>query len=487
MISSVTKWLRNKIDLVAPTFILLVSSVTHFIFFLKPNTIVFDEVYFISFAGNYSLGTYFFDTHPPLGKLIFFWFTNILGVHPNSVVGNIGESIDPSVLLLRIVPMVAGIILPLVVYYMCRNLKLSVIASALAGLLMCLENSLIVHSRFVLMDSTLILFGFISLLLYVIYRNKVGNASDKNSLRANWTIFYLIGSAIFIALATSVKWTGLFFIFPIIIFEIERAISNHSDLPKRSKSIAKSAFIYGTSILVIYMGFFAIHFSLLRHSGAGNDFMSPEFLSTLNDTPQHSDPSIIPEKFFGKFFELNGRMFDANNSLTTKHPYSSKFYTWPFMARPIFYWEDPSTKLDRSGGHSRIYLMGNPTIYWLGTISVVLLLVYLVIEWLKGNLSSVPRKRSLVFILIAFLSNFLPFILIGRVMFLYHYEAALIISIVAIAYYIDLINKKTIKIMVTASIIILSLASFLYFSPLTYGTKMSEQGYNSRAWFSSWK
>ena len=50
--------------------ILALSIATHFAFFGHPNETVFDEVHFGKFVSGYYTGEYFFDIHPPLGKLI---------------------------------------------------------------------------------------------------------------------------------------------------------------------------------------------------------------------------------------------------------------------------------------------------------------------------------------------------------------------------------------------------------------------------------
>src|SRR5687768_840516 len=50
--------------------IALLAVVTRFAFLYDPRAIVFDEIYFREFALRYQEGTYYFDLHPPLGKLI---------------------------------------------------------------------------------------------------------------------------------------------------------------------------------------------------------------------------------------------------------------------------------------------------------------------------------------------------------------------------------------------------------------------------------
>lgn len=44
-----------------------------------PDSVVFDEYHFGAFVGNYYTGHYFFDIHPPLGKLTLMWVGWLFG------------------------------------------------------------------------------------------------------------------------------------------------------------------------------------------------------------------------------------------------------------------------------------------------------------------------------------------------------------------------------------------------------------------------
>jgi dolichyl-phosphate-mannose-protein mannosyltransferase len=147
--------------------------------------------------------------------------------------------------------------------------------------------------------------------------------------------------------------------------------------------------------------------------------------------------------FIGKFTELNKVMFTANSGMTATHPNSSKWYTWPFMHRTIFYWQGETTPL--SSEKSYIYLLGNPSVYWLGTLSVVAFILISIFKLTnKRSLSGDPKISNItLLIIIGYLANLLPFALIGRVMFLYHYEIALIFSVISIALLLDYLKPKT--------------------------------------------
>lgn len=458
--------------------ILALSGIVHIIYFGRPLSVVFDEVFYGSFTSSYLQGNYLFDIHPPFVKLLFAFIGKIFNLDQFTVNwSSIGNSVPTEMIGLRLVPIIAGIILPLIIYFICRRLDFSKISSFVAGALISLENSLIVQSRYLLPDIIMLVFGFSGILFYLEYRKKIG---------AKYRNWLLAISTLCAGIALSIKWIGLTFVFLIIVMELVRLLYDKVGvkpfLKQSSIFIAKYLFIS----TIIYISLFVIHFSILKNSGQGDAFMSLEFRKDLIGSMESKNPNLVSLSFWEKFTELNRVMFTSSSGMTATHSYSSKWYTWPIMHRTIFYWQDnnPITPDKRS----YIYLLGNPFIYWLGTLSVLSLIILTIYNLIvKKSINQNPIKtKVIIFLIIGYLANLLPYMLIGRVMFLYHYETALVFSILTIVFWIDFLKGKKI-IYVSAAILIIALSLFLYFSPFTYGLPITEKQLNSRMWLPSWR
>jgi len=430
--------------------ILLTASIlVHFLFFGHPNQIVFDEVHFGKFISAYYTHEYYFDIHPPLGKLIIAGFGKLFDFKPEFSFAEIGEKFpDNKYMALRFLPSLAGTLLPLVIYLLALELGFSRLAALIGGLLIIFENALLVQSRYILLDAFLLLGGFTSLLFYFRYHAGKG---WKN----------LIGVGIGAGLAMSIKWTGLTFLALPAFIEIFELIKH-----RRIADILPKVACLVVLPLSIYAAAFAVHFSLLYKSGDGDAFMSQRFQVTLQGSDAVSDES--PPSFIEKLIELNVEMYRSNQRLTADHPYGSKWYTWPLMTRPIYYWVD---------GQERIYLMGNPIIWWTSTLATVMLISMLIFETKR-------IKQVAVILLIGYVLNLLPFIGIQRVMFLYHYLTALIFAVLILIYLIDQQRASSKYFAVLA---IVAGLSFVYFAPLTYGLPLEPEAYNHRTWLPSWR
>ncbi len=435
--------------------LLLLGVGTHVLWFGHPNSAVFDEVHFGKFISAYFTHEYYFDIHPPLGKLIPAAWGWLWGFKPGFSFENIGAMYpDNLYMALRFLPMLAGALLPLVIFGVARQLKLSLVASALAGVLVALDNALLVQSRLLLLDPFLLLFGFTALYCYLRWRD-------------GGTKWLLAAAGILGGMAMSIKWTGITFLALIVLMELEHLWKDRRGTSRRR--LGPIIATLGVLPLLVYAAVFTTHFGLLTKSGQGDAFMSARFQSTLFGSRYAGDTSLEPMGTLEKTIELNAEMYRSNERLTATHPYSSKWYTWPLMTRPIFYWVQNT---------SRIYLIGNPLVWWGSSIAVLVMFLDLAFSGWR------LKPRTPLIMAGAWLMNIVPFIGISRVMFLYHYFTALIWAILMLAYLVDHIHPTR---KVVMGISLAALALFVFFAPLSYGLPLSEPSYSSRVWFSSWR
>ena len=134
--------------------ILTLSLLTRFIFFGHPNETIFDEVHFGKFISGYYTREYFFDIHPPLGKLAIAGFAKLFDFKPEFAFTDIGDKYpDKQYMILRFLPSLAGALLPVVIYLLLIQVGLNPLASFLGGLLIVFENALLAQSRYILLDS----------------------------------------------------------------------------------------------------------------------------------------------------------------------------------------------------------------------------------------------------------------------------------------------------------------------------------------------
>lgn len=451
--------------------IIFLSILTHFLFWGYPKQVVFDEVHFGYFATEYMSGKYFFDIHPPLGKMIISSFGFIGNINPEVTFTKINQPFgDNGYMWLRFLPNLAGLLLPIIIFFLCLRLGFSKMAAFFAGLFLILENSLLVQSRFILLDSFLLLFGFSGLLFYLLSRKQL-NLRKK--------IFLLLPAVILLTFAFSVKWTGLAFLGIVGIIEFIDFLKNYKKW--QVKDYAYRFLFFVCIPFLIYFSIFVIHFSLLKQSGKGDAFMSPSFQKTLINNSYQNNPDIKPANTWLKFIELNKKMFTYNQTLTAGHPYSSKYYSWPFLYRPIYYWNNANSD---TNNEARIYFIGNPFIYWLSFGAIIFLFLAIVIR----KFGYQENKKIYLFLFGCFVINFLPYIFIPRVMFLYHYLASLVFSILALVFVIDKMIAKKNKIRIFIFLTIVFVISFLIMSPLTYGFPLKENNpYQAKWWPQIWR
>ncbi len=145
------------------------------------------------------------------------------------------------------------------------------------------------------------------------------------------------------------------------------------------------------------------------------------------------------------------------------------------MVKPIYFWYKKSGD-DKA---SRIYVFGNPIVWFTAILAFILGLIY----WLPDN------RETKWLLYSGWILNMLPFMNIQRPLFLYHYFPALIFTIIIMSFFItDKIDfSKRSGMLILSVISLFFLLGFLFFSPLTYGLPLSAESFDLRFWLKLWK
>ncbi|KAI8896495.1 Dolichyl-phosphate-mannose-protein mannosyltransferase-domain-containing protein [Globomyces pollinis-pini] len=273
------------------------SAVVRLYMLNHPTSIVFDEVHFGGFASKYIQSRFFFDVHPPLGKLIIAFTGVFVGYDGSFSFKEIGmdylESNVPYVAL-RLVPAFFGVLLSPIAYATMRNFGYSSAASILTAVMVTFENALACQSRLILLDSFLIFFTGLTALMW----SEFLRFKHEPFSIAWWRTLTFVG--ISLGLTVSVKWVGLFTITMIGVATIQQLWTIVTDNSIPLKVFYKHFMARAVTLIVvpvlIYAFFFKIHFAILNKSGPGSSFMSPEFQQTLGGA---AIPDTLEDIAFG--------------------------------------------------------------------------------------------------------------------------------------------------------------------------------------------
>lgn len=433
--------------------VLLFAGMVRLPFLGAIQQVVFDEVHFGKFISSYCCtGERFFDIHPPVGKLIIAGGAYVAGYRGGVSFESIGQQYgEISITDVRIAPAMAGVLLSCIIFVLLRQTGVSLSFSFLGAVAVALDNALIVESRLIVTDSILLAATFGAL--------ACAWASVRSSY--NWQhAFWAVGAGICSGVAVGTKFTGLIGIMLVGIIFLHEAYVGRSGVVR---SLVIRSLLAGVAVIFVYTLGWVFHFSLLTMPGSGDAWGVPTGV------------------FWADVVNMHKQMVSANYNLVADHPYGSKWYTWPFMMRPVFYWQG-------GGSNQFIYLLGNPVVWWgsfLGLcVGIFSLLVYSSAQ-AKSRITQFISSGAWIFIL-GYAASFIPLMRVPRVLFLYHYLTPLLFSLLFGIWWIDgaFVKYKNISLICGG---ILILFGFVFISPLTYGFPFSDMWYRMLFTISSWR
>ncbi|XP_064919870.1 protein O-mannosyl-transferase 2 isoform X1 [Columba livia] len=270
----------------------ILSFASRFHRLAEPSHVCWDETHFGKMGSYYINRTFFFDVHPPLGKMLIGlagYLSGYDGTFPFQKPGDRYE--QHNYMGMRGFCAFLGSCLVPFAYLTVLELSKSLPAALLTAFILIFDTGCITLSQYILLDPILMFFLMGAVLSMV----KCNSCADR-PFSASWW-FWLSLTGVNLAGAMGVKFVGLF----VVLFV---GLNTISDLWGLLGDLSLSLVVFGKHLLArvlclillplaLYMTVFAVHFTVLNKSGPGDGFFSSAFQSQLIGNNLHN--VSIPE------------------------------------------------------------------------------------------------------------------------------------------------------------------------------------------------
>jgi len=411
---------------------------------------VFDEVLFGKYAEEYLDGAPSWEGHPPLGK--FFIMLGILLFGRNEF----GY---------RFLGACFGSILPLLAIGLVYRLTYKRNLALLSGLFLGSDGLFLVESRLGLINVFLVATGFTSQIFLLAGLEKQGK------LRT----FLLCCAGLLLGAAASVKWNGLGFsllLFLLLLWggTIAKFFPKHlSRLGILSEITSLRWWEYLLCFVISPIAFYLVQWIPLFMLNSGGVYQESGFGAI------HSFWQSLVRVHQHIIWWHSGDIVTTLDPAHPAHPYCSSAISWAVMARPVGYYFQ-----NQDGYFTVMQGIGNPILWWLSTLAITILTVASILPKFhkKANVGSTN------YLLLGYFSNYVPWLIVKRCLFVYHYMAAAVFSFVALAWLVNqMLEQKGIYRYLGYGIIAVVILTQIFFLPIWIGLPIRPSDFYHRIWF----
>ena len=410
------------------------------------NSTYFDEIYHARTAYEHLHGLSAYEwTHPPLGKVLMMVGVQIFGMTPFGW---------------RFMGALVGVLMVPLMYLLVKQLTKDTRLSFVAMALMALDSMHFTQTRIATIDSYAV---FWIMLMYLFMFRYCQMSWNRESLGKTLVPLGLCGVTMGIAWAT--KWVGLYASAGLAIlffWTVFRRLRELKHLKDRSQSLRSLV------ITLLFCVVFFIVIPVLIYYFSYFWLLKPEGVRTFGD--------MLSSERVKRVVELQKTIFGYHAGLGgDTHYFRSPWYQWPIIWWPMWYYA--GTEYVPEGMISSISCMGNPAVWWFGLVA----LLYVV-----GRVCHRRRaSRVDVMVVVGFASQFLPWVIVPRSTFIYHYFASVPFIIIASVLLLDAIRRRSERAFtVTAGILLgAALVLFAAFYPLESGLPCPRSYAQYLRWF----
>lgn len=290
--------------IISPLILTAISSFVRLYGIGDAQSVVWDEAHFGKFGSYYIQHSFYFDVHPPLGKLLV-GLSGYLAGFDGEFKFKSGTAFPegPQFTYMRIFNAVFGILCTPLAYFSAMELDFSMLTCWLVGISVALEMLSLLLSRFILLDSMLMFFTA-STFFGLVKMHTLSVSQTLISVRgAAWMVYLGLS----IGCVCSVKLVGLFVttlvglytIYDLLIKLYQTQIGEGKYQKFKMgyvKYLAHWAFRIVALIIIpvaVYLVSFMIHFKVLSKSGTGDGSISTLLQATLEgNTLQYGPRSV---------------------------------------------------------------------------------------------------------------------------------------------------------------------------------------------------
>ncbi|NJK35086.1 MAG: phospholipid carrier-dependent glycosyltransferase [Oscillatoriales cyanobacterium SM2_2_1] len=407
---------------------------------------VFDEVHFPKFASEYLGGSAPLDGHPPLGKYVIMLGIWLFGANDYGY---------------RLMTALVGAALPLLVMGLMYRLTARYWIGAMAAIFVALDGLFLVESRFGLMNIFLVTFGLASQVFLV------AALLAKDRVRTGYGIL----SGLMLGASASVKWNGLgFWLLTVLLFGMTLVPwwQGRLGLWQKLRELR-----WWESLLLLGVAPGAVY---------GGQWLPHVLMVMKRESPTATGWDWWQALGF-HFVQANRYIVYWNNSTAAVgtpdqpiHPYCSAMQTWPISWRPVGYFFEVKNNLWWD-----VHGMGNPVLWWLAIAAVL---------WFTARgLAQIRQFESVTaYLLLGYAANYLPWLLVKRCLFVYHYMSPVVFAFMLLAVGLGWLwsrQQHWVRFVGIFGGVGIGLST-LFFMPIWLGLPLTEAQFFLRMWLKSW-
>lgn len=399
----------------------------------SPKGKIFDEIYYATNAQSLlqngveiesKTGLAQFIVHPPTGKWLIAIGIKLFGYNEFGW---------------RFAAAIVGSTSIVLMYFTAKKLFNNQLLSVFSAALISMDGLHLVHSRIALLDIFLLFFIQIAVLAF---------------LHSKYWL-----SALTLALACSVKWSGLYVLIALALYVLVKDFRRHrylgADHPIREvlrRNLLYRFLQFGIFPALIYVASWFSWFA--TNKGWDRNFSSNPLFS---------------------LWHYHSEILNFHTKLNDSHPYSANPWSWLIQGRPTSFFYETPKNCGGANCSQEILAIGTPILWWAATLALLVTIGF----WVS------KRDKQAEILLVVIGASYLPWFAIQeRTMFSFYAIAFEPFLLLTLVYLLHKIIKNQRKIATVFAAIVL--LNFLYFLPIFLGLPITYNSWSDRMWLPSW-